>query len=511
MAIVDFIWQPNASRDFTYVTGRQYMTVAEGTGVSNAIPLTFTISAAQATDTVVRFGLGRASYSDVDLLNTQNRHDFSPDVPNTGRVDEQYDVGELVAVIPAGQTSVVYHLPVSGDNQAEGDEYFNLYISSVSGGHTIEASDLQANQSTSFFTSPTSLIAVNNSVGYNTIAILDDDGPNGSNILTSGNDVYVIPDGVPAAIFAGAGDDRIIGSSGADTILGHDGNDTIFGNGGNDAIHGGDGVDTIHGDGGSDVIFGGLGADMLYGDDGDDVIWGDGQTDNVLPFGDGSELNYSRDLIYGGAGNDTILGQGADDLLYGDGGNDAISGGNGNDTVTGGDGSDVVFGGAGADTIFGGVGDDVLWGEDDVGSAPGNDGIDGGAGNDTILGQGGVDTLFGGAGNDAISGGDDQDYLLGGSGADILAGGNGADTFAFGLGDGGDIVIDLNAGGVRDVFDLRACFDAIGYGGNNPRGDGLLAVYQYGSDTHVYLQGELFLTLQGVTAAAIDDGYFLIQ
>jgi Ca2+-binding RTX toxin-like protein len=502
MATVDFVWQPNADIDFPHAADRQIASFNEGTNVSTTIPLTFTISAAQATDTTVVIRFGPLFYSEQPFP-APVVYSFTPAGSNGGNVLEQYDVGGLSFVIPAGQTSVTYQLALGADNQVEGDEYFNLYIDSVSGGHTIDSSDVQANQS-EFFTLPNPPpfgTFVNNSFGFNTFRIVDDDAPNGSNILTAGNDTYTIAEGSTLPIFAGAGDDTIQGSSGNDVIMGHDGADTIFGNGGDDSIHGGDWLDTIHGGAGNDVIFGGFSEDTLFGDDGDDIIWGDGTVDGLAGV----------DTIDGGNGNDTLLGQSNNDTIRGGAGVDAIAGGAADDTLIGGDDNDVIFGGAGADIIAGEAGDDVLLGEDNDGAVAGNDGIDGGAGNDTILGQGGNDVLFGEAGNDALAGGDGADYLLGGAGADILGGGNGADLFAFSAGDAGDTIIDFNAGGVRDTIDLRSYFDATGYTGTDPRGAGLLAVYQNGADADVYLQGALMARIQNVTAAALDDTYFLFQ
>ena len=159
----------------------------------------------------------------------------------------------------------------------------------------------------------------------------------------------------------------------------------------------------------------------------------------------------------------------------------------------------------------------------------GNDAIDGGDGDDTILGQGGSDTLLGGRGQDAIAGGDGNDMLFGqegadvlfgeagadllagGPGCDIVNGGLGGDLFQFGLGDQGDFIMNFNEGGVRDGFDLRPLFDAAGYAGTNPRGEGVLAVYQSGADADVYIFGVFYFRVQNVVAAAIDDSYFLFQ
>jgi uncharacterized protein YkwD len=63
----------------------------------------------------------------------------------------------------------------------------------------------------------------------------------------SGNDAIRDDSGLSAVIYAGAGNDRIIGGRGHDTIYGSQGDDTIFGKRGRDLIWGGSGTDRIDG------------------------------------------------------------------------------------------------------------------------------------------------------------------------------------------------------------------------------------------------------------------------
>lgn len=259
--------------------------------------------------------------------------------------------------------------------------------------------------------------------------------------------------------------------------------------------------------------FGGSGNDAIVGNQANNVLRGNGGNDGIM----------------GGDGNDTILGDAGSDTLMGENGNDAIAGGTEVDFILCGEGADVAFGGAGNDAILGQGGDDVIWGEDNSGAPAGDDGIDGGDGNDTLLGQGGSDTIIGGNGYDSIAGGDgsdrlygyaDADVIFGGTGNDLIYGGQGgdvlkgegdADLFCFGLGDGGDLIMDFNFGGVRDGIDLRSMFDVTGFTGTNPRAAGILGVFQSGADTDVYVYGVFTFRLQNVVAAAVDDSYFLFQ
>jgi Ca2+-binding RTX toxin-like protein len=153
-------------------------------------------------------------------------------------------------------------------------------------------------------------------------------------------------------IFAGAGNDVIVGSAYAERIMAGDGNDVVSA---------GDGRDTIYGEAGADSIRGGGSSDLINGGDGFDTLRGD-------------------------AGNDNIDGGASKDRLRGSLGNDRLYGGGGNDIIGGEDGDDTLGGGAGADYV------------------------DGGHGDDEIAGQGAVDSLYGGAGVDAFPDVDYEDF-----------------------------------------------------------------------------------------------------
>jgi Ca2+-binding RTX toxin-like protein len=73
-----------------------------------------------------------------------------------------------------------------------------------------------------------------------------------------------------------------------------------------------------------------------------------------------------------------------------------------------------------------------------------DDAIYGGTNDDSLTGNAGNDLLCGGEGIDTVNGGDGADTIYGGKGNDKLYGGNGNDTYVFNLGDGQDIIQDLD-------------------------------------------------------------------
>jgi len=202
-------------------------------------------------------------------------------------------------------------------------------------------------------------------------------------------------------VYAGAGNDTIIGGGGDDDLSGEEGDDSVLGGGGDDYLWGDEGNDTIDG---------GKGDDAIYSDDGNDSIEG----------GEGD------DTIYAGAGDDDVSGDGGDDDIWDGWGDDDIEGDGGEDDISGGKGDDDLDGGDGGDDLSGGSGDDELIGDS------GDDEMDGRAGDDTLAGGLGEDSLSGGAGADQEHGGYDDDQILGQSGRDTIWGGAGSDTLVGG-------------------------------------------------------------------------------
>ena len=182
-------------------------------------------------------------------------------------------------------------------------------------------------------------------------------------------------------------------------------------------IYAGGGDDTLLGNSGSNWLSGGLGSDTFDAGDGDDVL-----------LIDADDLAAN---INAGAGIDVVQVVGDRGVLFDMARAQAevFVGGAGDDFVYGG-GSQSVFlrGGGGADTLMGGAANDVLSGED------GDDHLSGGAGNDLLRGHRGRDRLVGGTGDDVLDGGLEDDFLDGGEGNDVLIGGRGDDVLHGGAG-----------------------------------------------------------------------------
>ena len=276
---------------------------------------------------------------------------------------------------------------------------------------------------------------------------------------TGGNDVLTTRL-TSTTVFAGDGDDKVLGQKGSDTIHGEGGNDILQGGGGIDTIDGGDGNDIVvlRENHASDVIDGGSGRDML------DLHNVAGRA-AVVDLGSGSWLmtpGFIEDTIIieptrGNPGSSLIPA-----VARGITGIEIVSGTQMGDRFTGSAASETLIGNGGDDTLSGAGGIDLLNG------GIGKDTMDGGAASDRLIGFDGDDDMRGGAGAGA-------DILLGGGGADKLTGGRGGDTFSGGLGsdqfiygsilDGGDRVTDFSS--ITPEADDIFLFDGGEFGGLN--------------------------------------------
>ncbi len=135
-------------------------------------------------------------------------------------------------------------------------------------------------------------------------------------------------------IYAGAGDDRLIGGrfadilageAGRDTIDGGHGADSVWGGGADDRVNGGSGNDYLAGDGGHDVLDGGTGDDRLVGGTGNDTFYVDSAGDLVFEAsGHGLDTIYTSasltmaaniENLFVTTGSRTIIGNGLSNII----------------------------------------------------------------------------------------------------------------------------------------------------------------------------------------------------
>lgn len=272
-------------------------------------------------------------------------------------------------------------------------------------------------------------------------------------------------------IFAGDGNDLLVGNAAAQTLNGGDGNDTLQGLagndrlegdvrfssfGGDDQLEGGDGADTL--DGGADEFD----ADVFLGGAGTDTadysfrtrrvnLSIDGIANDGFPDFSGEDDNIGSDIefLVGGDGNDTLSGDSSGEFFDGGDGDDSMLGNGGNDTFLDSEGADFHLGGSGIDTMNydgrrgqllisldnvandgrAGEGDNVRSDIEVIVGGTGNDIITGSAAANTINGQSGNDTITGGGGSDSLIGGKGNDrFFNAGNGIDTIVGGDGTDT-----------------------------------------------------------------------------------
>ena len=247
-----------------------------------------------------------------------------------------------------------------------------------------------------------------------------------------------------------------------------------------DSLYGNGGDDSLYGEAGNDILGGGLGNDWLNGGQGDDQY--------IVNLGDG--MDAIHDTALPGEGNRVVFGEGvvSSDLhlnLTGpvleirigitldglrlfnfDGLNP--TGAHPVDTFEFADGSMLSF----AQLLERGVQVSGTSLDDNLDGTYVNDTMFGWTGGDAIAGHGGNDSLYGEAGADTLHGGAGNDALIGGTGNDSLFGGLGSDTYVYNLGDGSDLVLELesSAGDVDRVSfgsGITAQGITVTRGGNN--------------------------------------------
>lgn len=189
-------------------------------------------------------------------------------------------------------------------------------------------------------------------------------GGDGNDFLVGDDEDIVAPitvTGFPADInidsdimFGGAGDDVII--TGAFKDLNdnglYDSGEALTDAAVENTVWAGAGDDTIVGTDGDEILGGSSGNDDIQALGGDDIIYGGRETvPSATVLNDNIDAGEGDDTVYGAKGNDSINGGAGDDFLFNGAGNDTVSGGDGADELWAGLGDDLLSGGAGADTF----------------------------------------------------------------------------------------------------------------------------------------------------------------
>ncbi|NKX74619.1 calcium-binding protein [Rhodobacteraceae bacterium R_SAG3] len=280
----------------------------------------------------------------------------------------------------------------------------------------------------------------------------------------------------------------------------------------NDTVFAGSGDDLVLGMYGDDVLYGETGADTLDGDYGDDTIW----------------AGTDADTVDGGDGDDYLSGQEGDDLIQGGAGSDTLIGGTGNDELKGDADDDTfqIFDNSGVDTIIGGesgVDDDLV----DLSGRSSGASVNFTGAEIGII-EGGSDTAYfqeierlrltdfddsldasassTGVNVDAGAG---ADTLTGSAGDDSLTGGGGDDRFVMTTSGGADTISDFDLtdddldGFYNDQIDVSGLSGGSGAGGLVTASDVIVTDDGSGSAVLTFPDGEQ-LVLKGVAPSMIN-------
>jgi hypothetical protein len=342
-------------------------------------------------------------------------------------------------------------------------------------------------------------VTVNATNAGDTVAIVSD----GKAVVVNGLSAQVTiahADATDRLVVNGLGGDDIIDAGGLKTgridlqVFAGLGQDTIIGSAGNDMVNGGDG---------DDIALLGAGDDVFVWNPGDDNDVVEGQADTDAMVFNGANIAENIDIVANGGrvlffrdiANVTMdlndvetvhfnaLG-GADNINVGDlTGTDAklvaidlaaVTGGTTGDgqadtvTVNGTNGDDVVsISSLGGKIVIDGLSAQVAVDHaeaDDklvITALAGDDIIDA----STLAAGKATLQLLGGAGDDIVVGGAGGDLIDGGAGDDVVFGNGGSNVFRYSDPlDGHDIIADFDgdAAGGQDVLNLDALFDKLG-------------------------------------------------
>ena len=176
--------------------------------------------------------------------------------PGTASVADFIAANGTLTFAP-GETSKTISIQTTEDALFEGNETFNVVLSSASGGTLADATGVGVILNDDL-DGPVSIIGRGTNKSDVIQGSFKDDRINGRN----GNDT----------IFGNGGNDRLNGDNGNDRLFGGNGNDRLDGGNGNDLLVGGNGNDRLNGDNGNDRLFGGEGNDHLRGGNGRDAF-----------------------------------------------------------------------------------------------------------------------------------------------------------------------------------------------------------------------------------------------
>lgn len=278
-----------------------------------------------------------------------------------------------------------------------------------------------------------------------------------------------------------------LATDGIDNLSGTSGEDEINGLKGDDLLEGGTGDDVYQftlGDG-NDVILDEGGWDSIAFDGSvtlDDIQLTRQRLDLSIDYGVNSNIRVAGHFSETGHGIPLITVGGEDYFIQagrsGDGGDNDVIVGNDffNELIQLNAGDDLVYGSLGLDVIRGGDGIDTLdYSSESISAALQVDlaagvtlEISGGVNKDTISGFENIvgtslnDELLGSASANSLIGGLGDDQLQGRAGDDVLDGGEGSDTYRFSLGDGVDVIreVDIDNQADSDTVYIDSAIDS---------------------------------------------------
>ena len=176
----------------------------------------------------------------------------------------------------------------------------------------------------------------------------------GTDTIVTGLSSYTLKAEVETLVYNGTGSFAGTGNALANVLFAGGGNDTLLGLAGNDTLFGNGGDDWLDGGVGNDILYGGAGNDTYVVETNNDIITelaGEG-TDTVRTALSSYTLKAEvENLTY--TGTAAFKGTGTDDA-------NVITGGIGADKLYGLGGADTLIGGAGKDSLYGGAGADTF-------------------------------------------------------------------------------------------------------------------------------------------------------